>query len=155
MRGAISIVLVVGVTALAGCGGSSDNGASQSELNQAQKEGAQKERQKQRLRSIEKQLKKLKKQQGKPPTTGSTPPGSTSGSGSGGSTSCGDDLSVGPATTCGFAANVATDYYREIGSGSGTVQSFSPTTGQTYSMYCTAGEPHVCTGGNNAAVYFP
>lgn len=156
MRGAIPIVLMVGVTALVGCGGSSDNGASQSELNQARREGAQQEHQKQRLRGIEKQLKKLKKQQERQGKTPGTPPSSGSSTGtSGATTSCGNDLSVGPATSCGFAVNVATDYYSEIGSGSGTVQSYSPTTGQTYAMFCTAGEPHVCTGGNNASVYFP
>jgi hypothetical protein len=35
------------------------------------------------------------------------------------------------------------------------VSAYSPTTQQSYAMSCTAGEPHVCTGGNNAAVYFP
>jgi hypothetical protein len=151
MRGVIPIVLVVGAAAFVGCGGSDDDGASQAELNQARREGAQQERQEERLRRLEQQLKNLKKgQKGKPPAPSVSPePGTTSGS-----TSCGDDLTVGPATTCGFAVNVATDYYREIGSGSGTVQSFSPTTGQTYSMSCT-GSPHVCTGGNNASVYFP
>jgi hypothetical protein len=151
MRGVVPIVLVVGVTALVGCGGSDDNGATPAELNQARKEGAQQERGEQRLRRLERQLKNLKKgQKGKPPPGGSSPPGAT-----GGSTSCGGDLSVGPNTTCGFAQNVQSDYYYEIGSGSGTVNSYSPTTGETYAMSCTAGAPHVCTGGNNASVYFP
>ena len=34
------------------------------------------------------------------------------------------------------------------------VYAYSPTTGQTYSMYCTAGSPHECAG-SNEAVYFP
>jgi hypothetical protein len=50
---------------------------------------------------------------------------------------------------------VEADYYNEIGSGSGSVYSYSPTTGQYYTMYCSAGAPHVCTGGNDASVYFP
>jgi len=65
---------------------------------------------------------------------------------------CGGDLSVGPNTSCGFAANVR-DAYRN--SGSDVVQAFSPATGKTYTMYCTTSSPHVCTGGNDAAVYFP
>ncbi len=39
-------------------------------------------------------------------------------------------------------------------SGSGILDVYSPTTGQTYRMYCTSGAPHVCTGGNGASVYF-
>jgi hypothetical protein len=82
-------------------------------------------------------------------------PPSSSSTSSGEATSCGGSLSVGPNTTCGFAANVESDYFSQIGAGSGTVYSYSPTTGQSYSMYCTAGEPHQCTGGNNASVFFP
>ena len=152
MRGAVAIVLVAGVTALVGCG-SSNSGASQEQINQARQQGARQQQQKERLSRLEQQvhaLQKDQKKQGVTTTSSSSSPGT-----SGGTNSCGDNLTVGPATTCGFALNVATDYYSQIGSGSGTVQSFSPTTGQTYSMSCTAGEPHVCTGGNNAAVYFP
>jgi hypothetical protein len=67
-------------------------------------------------------------------------------------TSCGGDLLVGPNTSCGFAENVAEGYYRN---GPGWISVYSPTTGSTYNIYCTATSPHVCTGGNNAAVYFP
>ena len=55
----------------------------------------------------------------------------------------------------GFAANVEADYYSEVGSGSGSVYSYSPTTGRYYTMYCSSGSPHECTGGNDASVYFP
>lgn len=152
MRVAVAIVLLVGVTALAGCG-SSNNGASQDQLNQATQQGVRQEQQKERLSRLEQQVHALQKDQKKQGVT--TTSGSSSSGTSGGTSSCGDNLTVGPATTCGFALNVATDYYSQIGTGSGTVQSYSPTTGQSYSMSCTAGEPHVCTGGNNAAVYFP
>lgn len=30
-----------------------------------------------------------------------------------------------------------------------------PARNRYYTMYCTAGTPHECTGGNHAAVYFP
>ncbi len=138
------------VLSLAACGG--DSGASQEELDRARKEGVAKARQQAKIEDIEKQLKSLKKNgnsQGSPPPSGST---STASSGS---ASCGSSLSVGPNTTCGFAANVESDYFSQIGSGSGSVYSYSPTTGRYYTMYCTAGAPHICTGGNDASVYFP
>lgn len=65
---------------------------------------------------------------------------------------CGNGLIVGPNTSCGFAANVRAEYYR---SGPGWLVVHSPVTGRTYNMFCTSTSPHVCTGGNNAAVYFP
>lgn len=65
---------------------------------------------------------------------------------------CGGGLSVGPGTSCGFAANVRAAYES---SGSSVVRAFSPATGSSYTMYCTSSSPHVCTGGNNATVYFP
>jgi hypothetical protein len=65
---------------------------------------------------------------------------------------CGGGLSVGPNTSCPFAENVHAEYDR---SGPGWINVYSPVTGRTYSMYCTGGSPHVCTGGNDAAVYFP
>jgi hypothetical protein len=143
---AVFAALVLSLTA---CG---DSGASQEELDRARKEGVAKARQQGKIEGIEKQLKSLKKNGH---VSNSTPPPSESSGSSNGSASCGGSLSVGPNTTCGFAANVEADYYSEIGSGSGTVYSYSPTTGRSYSMYCSAGAPHVCTGGNNASVYFP
>lgn len=65
---------------------------------------------------------------------------------------CGGGLVVGPATSCGFAENVRAEYER---TGSNSLSVYSPATGRTYSMFCTSSSPHVCTGGNNAAVYFP
>jgi hypothetical protein len=65
---------------------------------------------------------------------------------------CGSGLLVGPNTSCAFAENVETTYYRV---GGGWLEVYSPVTGRTYTMFCTDGSPHVCTGGNNAAVYFP
>ena len=50
------------------------------------------------------------------------------------------------------STNVQTEYYL---SGPGWISVDSPVTNLTYDMYCTSSSPHVCTGGNNAAVYFP
>lgn len=140
-------VLAALAATLSACG-SSD--ASQEELDRARNEGAAKARQQAKIEDIEKQLKSLKN--GNAPNRPSSPGSSTA---AGGGTSCGGGLSVGASTTCAFAENVQSDYYAEIGSGSGTVVSYSPVTGKIYSMYCTAGTPHECTGGNNASVYFP
>jgi hypothetical protein len=65
---------------------------------------------------------------------------------------CAADLVVGPNTSCPFAENVQAEYYA---SGPGWISVYSPVTGRRYDMYCTGSSPHVCTGGNNAAVYFP
>lgn len=147
--------LVVLSFALAGCG---DSSASQEELEAARKQGAAKAQQQEKIRQIQKELKELKKGGGSG-KSGAAAGGGVSPAPEGGSTAssgnCGGSLSANENTTCGFAQNVADAYYAEIGSGSGTVIAYSPTTGQTYSMYCTAGSPHECTGGNDAAVYFP
>jgi heat shock protein HslJ len=67
-------------------------------------------------------------------------------------TGCGGGLAVGPNTTCAFAESVHSAYES---SGPGTVMAYSPVTNRTYTMTCSAGSPVVCTGGNNASVYFP
>jgi len=148
-RPQVLIGLAVVAAALSACG---DSDPSQEELDRARQQGAAKARQQEKIKRIETQLKALKKggsAQGGPALAPAPP------SPSGGSTTCGEELSVGPSTTCGFAANVRNDYYSEIGAGDGTVYSYSPATGRVYAMYCTAGAPHVCTGGNDASVYFP
>jgi Glucodextranase, domain B len=66
-------------------------------------------------------------------------------------TACGNGLAVGPATTCAFAENVRSAY---DSSGPGTVTAYSPVTNRTYAMTCSNGSSVVCTGGNNASVYF-
>jgi hypothetical protein len=140
--------LAVVALALASCGSS---GASQDELNEARTEGAKEAQQQAKIEKIEGQLKSLKHGHGAPNqanTSGSSAP-------TGGSGNCGGSLSVGPNTTCAFAENVEYEYFAEIGSGSGTVTAYSPVTEKIYSMYCSAGEPHECTGGNDATVYFP
>jgi Glucodextranase, domain B len=67
-------------------------------------------------------------------------------------TACGNQLTVGPDTTCSFAENVRLKYNQE---GPGTYEVYSPVTEKTYSMTCSYGTPVVCTGGNKASVYFP
>jgi hypothetical protein len=138
--------------ALAACGGSS--GASQDEINEARTEGAKEAKQQAKIEQIEHQLKSLKHGHGAPNQTNTSGSTAAAPAASGGS-SCGGSLSVGPNTTCAFAENVEYEYFSEIGSGSGSVVAYSPVTEKLYTMYCTAGEPHECTGGNNASVFFP
>jgi len=66
-------------------------------------------------------------------------------------TACGGGLAVGPDTTCAFAENVRMSYENE---GPGTYEVYSPVTRMTYTMSCSYGTPVVCTGGNDASVYF-
>ena len=88
-----------------------------------------------------------------PSTSGATPqvaheqPGNSADQ-----TPCGGQLAVGPDTSCSFAENVRAAYERE---GPGTYEVFSPVTEKTYSMTCPSATPVVCTGANNASVYFP
>jgi hypothetical protein len=141
--------------AWSGCG---DSGASQEELQAARQAGAKKAREEEKIEQIQKELKALKKHGGSAqaaaPRSGVSPAPESSATSSG-SGNCGGSLSANENTTCGFAENVENAYFEEIGSGSGTVTAYSPTREQWYSMYCTAGSPHECTGGNDAAVYFP
>jgi hypothetical protein len=83
---------------------------------------------------------------------GATAGGGGSGAGTSGRTNCGSGITAGPNTSCAFARNVVSAYQE---TGGGTVEVYSPTTRQTYSMSCTSSPPHVCTGANNASVYFP
>jgi hypothetical protein len=142
-------LVTMAAATLSACGSS---GASQDELERARTEGATQAKQQAKIQDIEKQLKSLKHGGHAPSRPNSYSPATATGSGG---SSCGGELSVGADTTCAFAENVENDYYAEIGSGSGSVVSYSPVTGKIYTMYCTAGEPHECTGGNNASVYFP
>lgn len=156
MKSRIGVAAAIGcvlVVALVGCG---DSGSSQDALKEAEHQGAERAQQHAKQRQFERELRELKRErkhddhgsgQPAPESTGSAPEGSSG--------NCGGGLSANEYTTCGFAENVEDAYYSEIGSGSGTVYAWSPTTEQNYSMYCTSGEPHECTGGNNAAVFFP
>jgi hypothetical protein len=140
------------VALLVGCG--SDDSPSQAELEEARSEGARAARQSERIKRLEQEVREQGQEGGStseeeaPPAP---PPGGPS-AGTAGTTNCGGGLSVGPNTSCPFAQNVRSEYEA---SGSSTVRAFSPATGETYVMSCTSDSPHVCTGGNNASVYFP
>jgi len=160
-------VLVVAVAAalsavgLSACGGSAPT--SQGELTQARRQVAYHIHREERLRRLEAQLRQVNHQQSEShavsipnyvPSSAPTAstgtyyaPAPTDGS-------CGGELTVNSRTTCHFAENVEQAYYAEVGSGSGEVVAYSPAMNRTYVMSCS-GSPHECTGGNDAAVFFP
>jgi hypothetical protein len=78
--------------------------------------------------------------------------GTNTGGTNAGRTNCGGGVSAGPNTSCPFALNTAATYYDNPGP---VIDVYSPVTDRVYTMSCTSGSPHVCTGGNNASVYFP
>jgi hypothetical protein len=159
-RIAIVAVIIAALGAgLAACGG----GSSDEEIAQAEKRGRHYKTEQERKRRIEKELKELRKRQKQldhstAPNTVPVPIESTSSTStstsSGGIASCGNELSVGPDTTCPFAENVRYAYESEIGSGSGNVSAYSPANDEDYNMYCTSA-PHECSGAISATVYFP
>lgn len=136
---------------LAACGGSS--GPSEEQVAHFKRQGAEHVHKEERLRRLERELRNVK-HGGSAPVVArneSSPPATPSTSSREG---CGEELEVNSYTTCPFAENVKEAYFEEIGSGSGYVSAYSPVTHKDYSMYCTD-SPHECTGGHNAAVYFP
>ncbi|HEX8648020.1 MAG TPA: hypothetical protein VF715_14090 [Thermoleophilaceae bacterium] len=141
------VVLAFGV---AGCGG--DDGPSEEELREAREQGEKEGRDREKLRDLERRLREREKEDR---GGGSSPPSSGGSPSAPRRTSCGGGLEVGPNTSCAFARNVRDEYNSSGGSGSMTITAHSPATGKVYTMSCTGGSPHVCTGGNNASVYFP
>ncbi|MGH2926135.1 MAG: hypothetical protein ACRDK1_09215, partial [Solirubrobacterales bacterium] len=158
-------VALAGLVALlaAGCGSSGDSTSAADQLAQQQKiqnarrAAAQQQRTEDKLKQLQQQLKQQKKGSGQTTTTtpATTTTTSSSSSTSAGSTSCGGDLSVGPSTSCSFATNVRSAYERS-GGGNVLIKAYSPVTNTTYEMACgSTGSTVVCTGGNNASVFFP
>lgn len=146
-------VLASCALALAACGGSSS--PNQEEIAHFKKQGAEHVHKEERLRKLEKELKHIKhKGDGGETAPVRTESGPTAPASAPAQESCGGELKVNSYTTCPFAEDVEDAYFAEVGSGSGNIEAYSPVTHQTYVMYCT-GSPHECTGGNNAAVYFP
>ena len=151
---AVAAMLAAALT-LAACGGSGGDDVSQAKI-----EGEEHANQEHRLEDVEEELEHLHRRgHGRtgphaprrveaPPTPPTTSPSTSS------LESCGGELEVNSDTSCPFAEAVENAYFSEIGSGSGDVDAYSPVTNKTYVMYCTS-SPHQCTGGNNAAVYFP
>jgi len=156
---------LLAVAAIAGCGGANnvsstvDTAAQQAAIEKAKdeavREALDKEREKAKTKDLQKQINKLKRQQ-RQRDRRSDPGGDASGAQprpAPSLTSCGGGISVGPNTSCVFARNVVSAYY-DSGGGSTAVVAYSSVTNRSYTMYCQAGAQIVCTGANNASVYF-
>ena len=157
------VVLAIGVSLLlSGC-----SKTSQEDLDKAKAAGASEEAAKLKQKTLEDEqarlaaeVKRLQAEAAKSAnattataTVTQTVPGGTVQGGTGTKgTSCGGNLSVGPNTTCAFGTNVRAAFYA-AGGGNVSVEVYSPVTGKYYTMYCVAGVPTVCRGGNNAVVY--
>lgn len=153
LGGATATLTMLLAVFVIGCGGS--DGASQEELDQARKEGAQQAREQARMDALEAKLKQLSKQNKNNSGGTNTNGGSNSGGSSpSGLTACADGVSAGPNTTCAFAMNVAGEYGSNPGAT--TISAYSPVTDKYYTMTCSAySAGHVCIGGNGAEVYLP
>lgn len=67
---------------------------------------------------------------------------------------CGTGVFAGANTTCAFA-DIVRSAYNFAPTTVATVDAYSPVTERTYSMYCRpSGDWILCTGGNNASVWF-
>ncbi len=151
------------------------SGASQEELDRAREAGASEAAsqaaEQQRTQDLQDQIDRLKQEskqnkidarQAERRAARAERQAANNGSNSNGSggvtstaTACGDGVYAGANTSCAFAMNVVGEYGSNPGAS--TITAYSPVTGEYYTMSCgTAGNGgHVCTGGNNAAVYFP
>lgn len=143
---------------VAGCGGSSNEGnniASVERVRQVQDDARRQQRAEDHLHELEQKYRDLRKAPAAAPGHNSSPSASPDTSTP---TTCPGttDLTVGPATSCAFAQNVRDAYaYSDSSGGSATLDVYSPTTQKSYTMSCSGGSPHHCTGGNDASVTFP
>jgi hypothetical protein len=155
ISGLCAAALMVG--GLAGCGG--DDGTSEEELQQAREEGEQAARDRDKLSDLERKLNE--RERNKDSGGGSSESGGGGGGGGtppptqapSGGTDCGGGVRAGPNTSCPFARSVQDAY--ASGGGESQLQVYSSVTDREYTMTCSHGSPHVCTGGNNASVTFP
>jgi hypothetical protein len=165
----VGLVATVGLL-ISGCGGGSST-ASQNEIAHAEKHARQLKAEKEKERRLERKLgrleqenreakirrrEKARQQLGReeahvPPPVESSPVQPSTPSG----TDCGDGVIAGPETSCGFALNTRSEYEREIGAGSGSIEAWSEANEEWYPMYCTEGSEHECSGAISATVYWP
>jgi hypothetical protein len=167
---AVAVVAVGAGLLVTACGGGS-SGASQQEIAKAERHAREEKAEKEKERRLERKLTKLEQENRvarrhrqekerrekkeleeahvSPAPAPSTPAPSTPSG-----TDCGDGVTAGPETSCGFALNVRAEYEALIGEGSGTIEAFSEANNEVYSMFCT-GAPHECSGAISATVFFP
>lgn len=88
-----------------------------------------------------------------PAQTGRPQPGARPQTASGGTRSCGGDISANVHASCPFARAIEQAYIHSAG-GDTTVSAYSSVLRRTYPVHCTGTVPHECTGGEQAVVYF-
>jgi hypothetical protein len=161
---ASTLSLLLLTTGIAACGGNSDDERlRREEIASARAEGAREAKTREAIKDAkeaaaraQREIERLKRQNAGRRGGGSGGSGGGSAPPAGpstGSRSCGGGLSVNSSTSCPFGENVRSEY---LGNGRpSSVEVYSPVTGRVYTMRCTSGATTACTGGNNAAVYFP
>ena len=155
----VGLLMVVALVAVAGCGSStgSETAASNEPAASAGDEvqPAQDPDSEEDLRALEQEVAKNGTEGGadgggdsKDSADSDDAPVSSTGA------QCGGGLSTGPDTSCPFAHNVRAAY--QASGDASSISAYSPITGETYVMSCGPGADVevVCTGGNNASVYF-
>jgi hypothetical protein len=165
--GLLALALGGGATA---CGSSADQERLRAEeLARARAEGARQARIEARsdqaavtAKELRRELNRLRKRPART-TTGPAPasgaatstaaPASVAPAPAATGTSCGAGVIVNSVTSCPFGVNTRDTYYANRQPS--VVDVYSTVTDKTYTMSCTSGSPHVCTGGNNARVTFP
>lgn len=148
LRATFAVIVLASI--LVGCGGSDE--ATEERIARERREPQELGRQKERLRQIENRVREGRRGDGAG-SPGSPPAPVQPQAPSSGLKSCGDGVSANSNTTCPFALNVKEAYF-DSGQ-SDTIDAYSPQLGRSFTMSCSAGSPHVCTGGANAEVRFP
>jgi hypothetical protein len=144
-----------GAAQLAACG--DDDSATEARIERERREAARIARQEEKIKQLEREAREARKERNR---NRNKSDGSSGGSGSSGSSGalskeCGGSVSANNVTSCPFAQEVRNAYFRDIGSGGGTVSAYSSARSQYFDMSCTGGSPHSCTGGQGAEVRFP
>jgi hypothetical protein len=140
---------------LAACG---DEGISEAELERQRSDAAQNARQEAEIEELREELRAQKQRDSSAPSQAATgavaPAPATTAAGSipADARYCGSAYGAGSAS-CPFVENVSDDYYANGQSSS--FESYSPTTGLTYTVTCNGFDPAVCTAGRAAVIYIP
>jgi len=141
---------ICSATQLVACGG--DDSSTEDRIARERQEAAKLARQEERIRQLEREARQARKESGA--GSGQTPAPSSPNPSTGAlSRDCGNGVSANSVTSCGFAQAVREAFYS--GGQRSNVTAHSDATGLSYEMSCTAGSPHVCTGGRGAEVRFP
>ena len=151
----LALVLLAGaLVLLVGCG---DEGISEAELERQRAQAAQTARQDAEIKALKERLRAEERRPARSaaPSEDAAPPVVAQSDVSeipAEARYCGSAYGAGSAS-CSFVENVSDDYYASGQSNS--FESYSPTTGLTYTVTCNGVSPTVCTAGRAAVIYIP